>query len=305
MKKNRFIFEKSLFNASFFTLLLFAVQLFLSSLGWFMGISIQGIQLLLAMFISAALYFLLSQNRNDINAWAGIGIFIFVFFLAIVFSGLTYDSSYDGNAYHKMAIGSFANGWNPIYETSAEFASKTSFLQSVPIHNIWIDHYAKGSWMISAAIYSFTGNIENAKAINPLSIFIVFGILNYFLRQKGMKRWQSLLVSFLASVNPITSAQISSLYIDGFLMMMMFAVILSWLYLIDDSHSLPKHTVYVMLATSLMVCINSKFTGLAYAAVFSAGYYFFYICVQKKKNTPITSTSTAYLTVFLTGVVLV
>ena len=38
-----------------------------------------------------------------------------------IFASNVYDLSEDGNTYHKTAIGSLKNGWNPFYEDNYEF----------------------------------------------------------------------------------------------------------------------------------------------------------------------------------------
>lgn len=48
-------------------------------------------------------------------------IWLVLFVIALVLCGWVYDVSWDGNAYHKGAVGYLAQGWNPLYQTMEEF----------------------------------------------------------------------------------------------------------------------------------------------------------------------------------------
>ena len=74
------------------------------------------------------------------------------------------DRSYDGNYYHKAAIGGLANGWNPVYEGLMEFRQRTAFPIPVSVDDcLWADHYAKTSYFYAAPMYVLTGSIEAGK----------------------------------------------------------------------------------------------------------------------------------------------
>ncbi len=53
--------------------------------------------------------------------------------------GKIYDFTADGNTYHKLAIGSMKNGWNPAYEDSKDFKKR---MEMYLIHQkITLIHY--------------------------------------------------------------------------------------------------------------------------------------------------------------------
>ena len=102
-----------------------------------------------------------------------------IFTLSVAIIGKIYDTSSDGNSYHKLAVGSMKNGWNPIYESSKDYTIEDGNAITVMDGNrnyLWADHYAIGTEIIGANIYAFSGNIESGKAFNLVMIFVGFGI---------------------------------------------------------------------------------------------------------------------------------
>ena len=94
------------------------------------------------------------------------GLYIILFFILTIVSsaGISsafYDVSWDGQAYHQKAIYYLANNWNPY---------------QVKIGDLWVDHYAKGSWIYAASIYKLMGHIEVSKMFNIAFILASFMI---------------------------------------------------------------------------------------------------------------------------------
>ncbi len=64
---------------------------------------------------------LLFYKKDDIkiNSTA-IVIGLIILSVTTLIEGKVYDTTADGNTYHKLAIGSLKNGWNPDYEDSKD-----------------------------------------------------------------------------------------------------------------------------------------------------------------------------------------
>lgn len=224
-----------------------------------------------------------------------------IIFMASVFiSGHIYDVTTDGNSYHKLAVGSMKNGWNPIYESSKEYTIEKGNVVTVLEDNrnyLWADHYAVGTEIIGANIYAFSNNIESGKAFSIIMMYACFGIvIDYLIRNLKLGTIKSLLTAFVLVVNPITIAQIGTYYVDTTLMMSLELIFLE-LISITKEKKLEK---YVILAMSIAMCINAKFTGLAYSGIFCLVFYIYWLITREdKKETFIYNTIFYVITVVI------
>ena len=103
----------------------------------------------------AAVGFAMYKYKIQLN-WQAALIAILTVVASIFISKSIYDTSYDGQMYHMLAISFLKNNWNPLY--NPEF----------PL-SIWIQYYAKASWMLGTYLYVLTPSIEAGKAINLIS----------------------------------------------------------------------------------------------------------------------------------------
>lgn len=194
-------------------------------------------------------------------------------FLTIIVSGTIYDITFDGNTYHKTAVGFLEHGWNPVYQRVDEFYAASGLdIKGCSTYNIWIDHYGNASWVMGSVIASFFGNIEVGKACNLLASFSMFGILQYYLSKRYLKWGWAVIISIITVINPITICQFTNYYLDGALMMYLFLGILALFALSDKKSPISRHTATLLLSVAITLCGNIKFTGLAYIAVFCIGY---------------------------------
>lgn len=209
-----------------------------------------------------------------------------IFTLSVAIIGKIYDTSSDGNSYHKLAVGSMKNGWNPIYESSKDYTIEDGNAITVMDGNrnyLWADHYAIGTEIIGANIYAFSGNIESGKAFNLVMIFVGFGILLAFLnKDRKIKLFPSILLSFILACNPISITQVSTYYVDTMLLECLF-IIFAELMTLSKKDKFIFSEEYFILAMAIIECSNAKFTGLAYAAVFCGAFYLYWL-VKNKKN---------------------
>ncbi len=193
-----------------------------------------------------------------------------VIFFSLLISCFLFDRSSDGDTYHKDAIGVFKEGFNPIYESSEDFIERRlDDSKSLTTYSIWTDHYAKANWIIAANLYSFTGNIESAKAMNFLSLYVLFLFIFFTFYEKwGIVK--SLLFAGIISINPITASQLYTFYNDFLVCIYLFLAILLLLRL-DKKESVED---WIFYGFTFLLLANLKFNGLGYLLVFS----FFFMC---------------------------
>lgn len=273
-------------NMGLFLLLDIAITLLLSTILFFVGISITAYHFFGSLIISGILLYFLSFKKKTIKSFVTV-----LLASGILLSGMIciesklYDISYDGNAYHKDAIGLLKNGWNPVYDKNVKKFYQESSLRPdnfYSVQGIWEEHYAKTGWIYSASIYAVTNNIESGKALNLLMDFICFSIFISFFYRKWKKLWPTLLIALAAVFNPITYVQCMNYYNDGLLGVTLFAFVLCLIQFISNKkEQTPK--LYAMIGSLLIIGVNIKYTGLAYLGLFALGLYCYYVYREKKQ----------------------
>lgn len=122
-----------------------------------------------------------------------------------------FDWSYDGMYYHKQAVISLAEGWNPLYQSCVD----ANPLNGNADIALWLDNYPKGLWICSAAVYIVTGYLETAKAVNILFIIAVFAAAySTFTSVFKASRARAGIFAAVACLNPVFIAQIFTSYND-------------------------------------------------------------------------------------------
>lgn len=200
------------------------------------------------------LYFLFKNKMSKKTFILNFIISSIIFYILCHISLLFYDFSWDGNVYHKQMIGLMKNGMNPLYNVNSG--------------DIWTQHYANGSEIWGAVLYSSFGDIEIGKCLN-LILALCLCIYSYFTIFKISKsKLFSILFSICLSFNPVLINQFHSYYIDGIVADSLFIFILSLInFILDDFSISDKYTVIVFV-TSSIVLINSKFTALLFWGLF-------------------------------------
>lgn len=233
------------------------------------------------------LYFLLIQyydKRFLLQIFILTGLIIIILTVIV---GKSIDISYDGMAYHKLAVGNLANGWNPNYQTLNEYLKNSNVQQNITASQdmaIWLEHYTKGNWYFAACIYAITANIETGKVIHILLILSAFGMSYSYFLEKTKKRKRSFIISFMISFNPISIAQLPTYYIDGDLSVVLFMILIGLVSLHDEKFYIEKSVRYLVLGSLIVICSNIKFTGLAYAGMFCLAHYLYWMFKKAKKK---------------------
>ena len=224
-------------------------------------------------------------------------------------SGATTDFSPDGNSHHKNAVGGLSNGWNPVWQSIADFNQSSNNPFVVPdAWPLWNDWYTKATWIFGASGYQLTGTIEAGKAFNLLLIAAVFLLGAGYLGQRFGPLRGTVLGAVLA-LNPVALAQVFSFYVDGALGGLLILLMLLLTMLLDRSWDPPQGwrlAYWPTVAATIIVLSNVKFTGLFYAGI--AGIvYLAALLLRPRRNREqikalsITGTVAAVLAVGLVG----
>lgn len=242
--------------------------------------------LLLIIYALTAIGYLFIRRKNFKKEVISIAIATLVFIAATFISTYIYDGTPDGNTYHKLAVGSMKNGWNPVWSDVEDFNKDKGNAFDILKDNVnikWVNTYAKGSEIYGAVVYSFTNNIESGKSYNMLFVFIGLFIAYKVLRQLKLNAWKSILLSLIIALNPISLTQLTNYYLDGVLSICLFLIIL----IIMNREKLKEKIYYLILALSIIWCCSVKFTGLAFAGVFCGIFYLYnivYLYIKNKKE---------------------
>lgn len=228
-------------------------------------------------------------DRESLNKYVILDgcLFLLILFLCIFCCGKLCGVDYDGNTYHKMAVGLLKNGWNPIKMSAAEFFQQLFPESVLGSQALWCDHYGKASWIFAASIYAITGNIECGKAYNILAMICLFCFMYSYLENRQYPLGKRGMISLAVTLNPVSVAQVSTYYIDGFLFSLFFVLAIALTEDIDPSNLNYGIKAKTAVMSAFVVCGNIKFTGLLYGVVFGFAYLIFYtidMIINQKKQ---------------------
>lgn len=226
-------------------------------------------------------------NKNNLNKTiyytSLICSLLFLFVISLLCSTII-DYSWDGNAYHKTAIGFFANGWNPVYETAKDFVLK-EFPAISQSDYIWEEHYPKATWFFAASSYLFWGSIETGKSYNLLMMLATFSLIFSFLIKKKASFLFSLIFSLAAALNPIAIAQCFTFYVDGFLQLCILLLIFEFYVYLETNDNKIKIATLLSISFLLIITINIKFTGLLFSFFYIIFFLLYYLYQNKQLKT--------------------
>ncbi|MGG1659095.1 hypothetical protein [Brevibacillus sp. NRS-1366] len=273
------------------TLLLFMAGIVLStSILFLLGISVSAISFWVA--VAAALASLAGGIAAFVStrrkAWfcsllAGLAV---VVGSSWYISAHTYDLSFDGQTYHQEAIFLLTDGWNPVHDQplaslNPKPVEKMDNKEILTAFHLWINHYAKGPWMLDSVMYKLTNQIEIGKIFNLLLI-----AASFFFSAAAMltaipeKNGRAVLVSLLAALNPVVVSQATSYYIDGQLGSLMLIICALGYLLFKRYHWL----ILLTLCASLMLLAQIKFTALVYAVLLGCSLLVLFFFFDRQKN---------------------
>ncbi len=315
--KNKNIKDKIinlLVNSSENLLIFITNILIITNLLLIFKISISNINFYVSLIITIIFIYIKNHKNQTIkNISLSILISLFVFFIATISIGKIYDSTADGNTYHKLAVGAIKNGWNPIYGSVGKFNKDKGNPFDIYKDNVnikWVDHYAKGTETFAAVIYHLSGNIESGKVFNLLWIFIGLGILFKLFNLMKYSKFKSFILSAILTFNPIILVQITNYYLDGVLTISLFIIILICIIQKDKFNKEEENNLYIILFCCLIWAINTKFNGLAYAGVFCGVLYLYrhirnYIKTKKEFIKPLIKDTVFYIVTLFFSIIIV
>ena len=262
------------FNCAALIIMTIATDIFLCTAAFLTRSIITWYQLPLSFVVSSAILFVFSGRKKPLAFVIEVStvLVIFVGFAALM--GKFYDPSYDGNSYHKYAVGLLRRGWNPIYEIPDGQVTMRIF-GLVLENDIWIEGYCKGTWYFGASVYAITDNIETAKCYNIiLLVAVLLGTYGAY-RKRIDNPLIALGLAFVTAFNPVLVSQLFTFYIDGALyavLTLLIAYLLIWL--LDDK---SNHIyIFILIGCAMVICGNIKFTGLLFGGCFCILNYLVY-----------------------------
>lgn len=275
--------DRLIFLSGLFILLFISITVLLSSILFVIGGRIYLASAIISIVAAMGALVILTKTEDTKIPFYAILIGIGVILIALFLSSRIYDFTYDGNWYHKSAVGAMANGWNPLYDSFTDYCNEKGF-QWLGDSAVWVEHYCKASWIFGANIYIMTGYIETAKCMNILLAYSLFSFAYYYLLTTRFSRWQTIIISLVLSLSPVTTSQLFTFYVDNLLFTTLFGVIICLIFLTDKKGVQDRLFIWIGLACFLMLCINVKFTGLAYAAVFCFAFYVIWLIFAYKNK---------------------
>lgn len=266
---------KDLARTAASALLLFvAIDVLLGSVCLIAGVAMSAAVLPVSAAAAAAAAWLLGRGRRTADRVGGIVLAAIIVCASIALASAFVDMSYDGNSYQKAAIGALAHGWNPVYESIEDYWARAPMELSPVTHALWADHYPKASWLFASSAYALTGSIEAGKAVNLIMGAALALLVWHYLASRFLGRASAVPVAALAAVNPITLPQFLTNYVDGLLACTLLVVIVLLVARADNGFHLGRGIeADALLAATLVICINIKFTGFVYAGFFCGAFW--------------------------------
>lgn len=288
--------KKSLLLSGIFLLLFIVFNILISNALFIVKIEITKynmiVSLLLCIFI--LLWVLKKFNLLSLKKFYNI-IIALILPIALIVGSLFVNSkimdfTFDGNTYHKATIGLLKEGWNPLYETAAEFDNGRE--NKIYIENssselwteLWTDCYARATHVYQANAYALTNNIESGKSINTLSIIALFLIIFSYLALRFKKIVFPFIFALCCITYSVVSAQYLTVYIDFFVYIYLLLLLFSFFVIEFRRNEKELNFGLLIYSLALLMLINIKFNSFAYAGIFCLGYYFYYIYMLIKKR---------------------
>lgn len=260
------------FYTGFIMVAILAATFLTTSISFFLNITLGGWQFPIGSLLAGSIsyyYLKYEEKETSLRIYTIFGISAGLILVFVALSSYFYDTSFDGQAYHMEAMIQMKNGWNPFYE----------YLPASVNQSIWVNHYAKGMEIVSAAINCTFDNIEAGKAANfMLWASSFFFTLSFVIRNHWVPMTKGILLSLIIACNPIVLNQLLTYYVDGPMGALLLSLIILGLYILQT----PRNIYFLTLALIIFFLVNVKFTAILYIALFAGGYLIW--ALWHKKN---------------------
>ena len=207
---------------------------------------------------------------------------------AVLLSAAFFDLSWDGLWYHQTAVYQMAHGWNPLRDPMRTF--DPTVVDS-------LRHYSKGPWYIALSLFATTSHIEWAKAAPWIALAAMFLAVAAALVEFGTRRRDAAVVAALVSLNPVVIFELVSSLVDGLLISFLACYVAA----LAAGIRRPRTLVHAVLATSAVLCINTKFSGLVYLCFFCAAGGVYLIMRQRRSLMRFAAAQAAWILLGVAG----
>lgn len=232
--------------------------------------------------IAIALYVILSSKHAD-NRLIEMVVLIIITGSILVISGMSFDHTWDGAAYHKTAVGFLKEGWNPIYQSLQSYKEETGIIKwDCPNPVLWAEVYPKATWYFAASVYALTGDIEVGKAYTLVGVVVLFGIVYNYISYKNIKKWQICIVALVAGLNPIVFCQVQTYYLDGFVSCILMSMMIIFFSILDEDCDVLFRDRILQLICLILIGCNLKWSVTLYVVTYCACFAIMYLLREKK-----------------------
>lgn len=268
------ILSGALFNLGVVFISFFVIELVLANILFIISIPIKWWLLPVSFFLVIPTYKKLFPDETWRHAASIVFMAILVLFILSIPSFYIYDFSWDGNDYHKYAIGLLERGWNPLYQTMRE---AELIVMKQPVGYWASEAYPKFSWIFAASLYKIIPNIEVGKVYTLAFIFITIGVSWHYLEAAGLEKLKALALALCVATNPIAIGQWNSFYVDGLLQLVLSLLCLCMIgFYLQPSF---RRISLFLICSLIIILSNIKFSGLFFSffcCCFFLTYYCFY-----------------------------
>lgn len=236
------------------------------------GISIHSINFFIPV-IFVIFYRIKFFHERRKNLGNDLIIFFMILFFTVVASGIVYDHTWDGCAYHKTAVGLLKEGWNPIRMSADKYNSITNSIQPARDNPLlWTEIYPKATWYFASIIYYVTGNIEAGKCYTLIFAFITFGVCIDFFKKRDLGNKECFILAAVAAINPVVCYQFQTYYLDGVVASVLTILIIKFLGFLYEPGEINKQEQQLSVFALLIWGCNLKFNIPLYIATICAIY---------------------------------
>jgi hypothetical protein len=209
-----------------------------------------------AAWLARALFGAVWLRRAPVAA----GLAAVILGVSLLLESGVYDGSWDGTTYHALAIDQIAQGWNPLRDPTPSAQSYTKELT----------YFAKGPWLLAAAIERSTGSFEAAKGFGLYFVVAAFLCwLAALLSFRAINLTWAVATSAAIALNPVSGAQLFTHYVDG----QLAALISTAMALLVLTSRHRYRALLPVLAVSVALIIVTKLTGALYIALIGGGFW--------------------------------
>lgn len=206
------------------------------------------------LIVIASLYLALQKvSKSRIKCTVLTAMFAVSIAAITALSTAVLDSSWDGQTYHQETVICISQGWNPI------MTLKDPLYQVIPP---WYN--AKGFEYIASAMYSATHHLESGKATNFFLMLASLFLAYTLFVNLSNDRKRAALYAVLIAVNPITTTQLCTFYVDG-VVGSTYTCLLSSISLLFLKKS--NLLTYAGILFSTIILINLKLSSVLLVAI--------------------------------------